>query len=77
MALELPALCSDFSGGRWEEPGDAIQVTWGIRGFPVKVLNISNFVICSVSVRHHTLLVYEGHHCDHGLPLSFWAILGY
>ncbi len=36
MALELPALCSDFFGGKWEEPGDAIQVTWGIRGFPVK-----------------------------------------
>ncbi len=35
MALELPAPCSDFFGGKWEEPGDAIQVTWGIRGFPV------------------------------------------
>ncbi len=35
MALELPASCSDFLGGKWEEPGDAIQVTWGIRGFPV------------------------------------------
>ncbi len=35
MALGLPALCSDFFGGKWEEPGDAIQVTWGIWGFPV------------------------------------------
>ncbi len=35
MALELPAPCSYFFGGKREEPGDTINVTWGIRGFPV------------------------------------------
>ena len=43
MALELPAHCSDFFGGKWEEPGDAIQVTWGIRGFPVNTFGGMNY----------------------------------
>ncbi len=37
---------SDFFGGKCKEPGDAIQVTWGIRGFPVKKRQKWNYLIC-------------------------------
>ncbi len=57
MALELPALCSDFFGGKWEEPGDAIQVTWGIRGFPVKAWVLPDIFTGDEKSFHHVSLV--------------------